>query len=224
VGPTVNDQKTLPLLSPLPQAGTISHTPDRNATEQENLRLALELWYDVIVPIQIALLGRYIDERYTEHTPGPGGGLPNLVRFFTEIKQQLPGGLPPGDALMCLADGDLTLLIVGSAPAAGGGEPGPHGGIRLEMQRWKRGLQVEHWDQDAVAEADTSNSSFARTPIEQRSLLAVLELVPERSEYIHALVDGDLVALVEATKNGLRAHVFRVWDAKIVQRWSTPDR
>ena len=186
--------------------------------------MAVELWYDVIVPIQIPMLARYIDERYTEHTPGPGGGLPNLVRFFTQIKQQLPAGLPPGDALIGLADGDLTLLIVGSTPVPGGGEPGPHGGIRLEMQRWKNRLQVEHWDQDAAAEADTSNNSFMRTPAEQRNLLAVLELVPERSEYIHALVDGDLVALVEATKNGLQAHVFRVRDARVVERWSTPGR
>lgn len=219
----MTDRKNLPPPSPLPHTGKIPHAPDRNPIEQRNVRLALELWHEVIVPIRIPLLSRYIDERYTEHTPGPGGGLANLVKFFTDIKQQLPAGLPPGEALMSLADGDLTLLIIGSTSAVGA-EHGAHQGVRLEMQRWQDNLQVEHWDQDAAAEADTSNGGATRTPSEKHNLAVVLEAVSGNGQYVHALVDGDLVALVEAGKTGLQAHVFRVWKAKLVERWSTPGR
>jgi predicted SnoaL-like aldol condensation-catalyzing enzyme len=141
-----------------------SEARSRTTAEKANMKRAEDFLLKVVEPINLGAFKDYVATDYIEHFPGLKGGLDGLVGYFRTIKQNSPGGLPLGKPVLSMADGDITLIVLPGKEVDGKQT------LRLEIQRWKDGLQKEHWDTDSIGSPPAAPIVHSRTAGEQRDL------------------------------------------------------
>ena len=145
---------------------------------------ALDFWRNIWTPLAVERFEQYVAEDYIEHFPGLKGGRKELVEtWLGPRKAKMPNGQPLIEPFVTIIDGDISFLAM----------PGV-GRVRIEIQRWSEGRQVEHWDGWSINAPPTAPKVSARTPAEQRNLDLVLKFWNDVLTPLRTDLFGDYVA------------------------------
>jgi len=127
----------------------------RSEQEQRNLQHVLDMFRDVLVPLDSSRVDDYISPDYIQHSPMAAPGVGALKRFLDDRRADSP------DAEQYLkrafVDGDHVILHYHVIRFRG--DPGF---AVIDIFRLEDGLIVEHWDcvQDVPLDSPNPNPIF----------------------------------------------------------------
>ena len=129
----------------------MSRTPE----EEANLRLVLEMFEQVLNPMDSAAVDRFIAPGYIQHSPSVGPGRERLKAFLDMIRQQTPEAVH--DVKRAFVDGDHVTVHYHVRRW-----PGDLGWAVIDIFRVEDGMIAEHWDvmQDVTEGGPNPNSPF----------------------------------------------------------------
>ena len=113
----------------------MSRTPD----EERNLALVLDMFEQVLVPLDSSRVDRFISPDYVQHSQLAPPGRDALKTFLDEIRPQHPDAMQ--ELKRAFVDGDHVVLhyLVRRWP-------GDDGMLVVDIFRVADGMIVEHWD------------------------------------------------------------------------------
>jgi predicted SnoaL-like aldol condensation-catalyzing enzyme len=124
----------------------------RTPQEQANLDLVLEMFEQVLVPLDSTHVDRYISPGYVQHSQLAPPGRDALKAFLDEIKPQSPDATQ--ELKRAFVEGDHVILHYLVKRFIG--DPGM---VVVDIFRVADGMIVEHWDviQDVQPEGPNPN-------------------------------------------------------------------
>jgi predicted SnoaL-like aldol condensation-catalyzing enzyme len=124
----------------------------RSAQEQANLDLVLEMFEQVLVPLDSTHVDRYISPDYVQHSQLAPPGRDALKAFLDDIRPQSPDATQ--ELKRAFVDGDHVILHYLVRRFIG--DPGM---VVVDIFRVADGMIVEHWDvlQDVQLEGPNPN-------------------------------------------------------------------
>ena len=127
----------------------------RTALEQANLDLVLEMFAQVLNPMDSSAVERFIDVDYIQHSQLAEPGREALKRFLDTIREQTPQAVH--DVKRAFVDGDHVTVHYHVRRW-----PGDLGWAVIDIFRVENGKIAEHWDvlQDVVEGGPNPNSPF----------------------------------------------------------------
>jgi predicted SnoaL-like aldol condensation-catalyzing enzyme len=119
----------------------MSRTPE----EEANLRLVLEMFEQVLNPMDSAAVDRFIAPGYIQHNQLVEPGVASLKAFLDLIRRETPEAVH--DVKRAFVDGDHVTVHYHVRRW-----PGDRGWAVIDIFRVENGLIAEHWDvmQDVV--------------------------------------------------------------------------
>jgi len=111
----------------------------RTADEQRNLKLVLDMFEQVLVPLDSSQVDRFISPDYVQHSQLAPPGRDALKAFLDEIKPQSPDATQ--ELKRAFVDGDHVVLHY--LVRRWIGDPGM---VVVDIFRVADGMIVEHWD------------------------------------------------------------------------------
>ena len=119
----------------------MSRTPE----EEANLKLVLDLFAEVLNPMDSAAVDRFISPDYIQHNQQVAPGADNLKTFLDMIRGQTPEAVH--DVKRAFVDGDHVTVHYHVRRW-----PGDTGWAVIDIFRIENGLIAEHWDvmQDVI--------------------------------------------------------------------------
>ena len=129
----------------------MSHTEQ----EEANLKLVLEMFENVLNPMDSSAVDRYFSPDYIQHSQLAPPGLDALKSFLDMIKKDTPDAVH--DIKRAFADGDHVIVHYHVRRW-----PGDDGWAVIDIFRVENGLVAEHWDvlQNIEAGGPNPNSPF----------------------------------------------------------------
>jgi predicted SnoaL-like aldol condensation-catalyzing enzyme len=117
----------------------------RTAQEEANLRLVLDMFEQVLNPMDSAAVDRFISPAYIQHNPAVAPGRESLKAFLDTIREQTPEAVH--DIKRAFVDGDHVIVHYHVRRW-----PGDTGWAVIDIFRIEDGMIAEHWDvmQDVV--------------------------------------------------------------------------
>jgi len=127
----------------------------RSNQEQTNLQLVLDMFEQVLNPMDSSAADRFISPDYIQHSQLTGPGLEAFKAFLDQIKAQTPEAVH--DVKRAFVDCDHVIVHYHVRRW-----PGDLGWAVVDIFRLEGGLIVEHWDvlQDAAEGGPNPNSPF----------------------------------------------------------------
>jgi predicted SnoaL-like aldol condensation-catalyzing enzyme len=127
----------------------------RTAEEQANLKLVLDMFEQVLNPMDSSAVDRFIAEEYIQHNQSVEPGREPLKAFLDMIRGQTPEAVH--DVKRAFVDGDHVTVHYHVRRW-----PGDLGWAVIDIFRVAGGKVVEHWDvmQDVVEGGPNPNSPF----------------------------------------------------------------
>ena len=105
---------------------------------EDNKKLVVDFYKDVIFHGKSETLDKYIGDKYIQHNPTVADGKEGLRNLLKHIPRS---DEPSGEIVRVIAEGDLVVLHVKSYHW-----PAPNGGAIMDIFRVEKGKIVEHWD------------------------------------------------------------------------------
>ena len=129
----------------------MSRTPE----EQANLQLVLDMFAEVLNPMDSSAVDRFISPGYIQHNQSVEPGVGPLKAFLDMIKEQTPEA--DHDVKRAFVDGDHVTVHYHVRRW-----PGDLGWAVIDIFRIEGGKVAEHWDvmQDVVEGGPNPNSPF----------------------------------------------------------------
>jgi predicted SnoaL-like aldol condensation-catalyzing enzyme len=117
----------------------------RTSEEEANLRLVLEMFEQVLNPMDSAAVDRFIAPGYIQHNQLVEPGVASLKAFLDLIRRETPEAVH--DVKRAFVDGDHVTVHYHVRRW-----PGDRGWAVIDIFRVENGLIAEHWDvmQDVV--------------------------------------------------------------------------
>ncbi len=117
----------------------------RTREEEANLKLVLDLFEQVLSPMDSSAVDRFISADYIQHNPSVEPGRDSLKAFLDTIRAQTPQAVH--EVKRAFVDGDHVIVHYHVRRW-----PGDSGWAVIDIFRVADGLVVEHWDvmQDVV--------------------------------------------------------------------------
>jgi predicted SnoaL-like aldol condensation-catalyzing enzyme len=127
----------------------------RDAQEQANLQLVLDVFAQVLNPMDSAAVDRFIAPDYIQHSQLAPPGRDALKAFLDMIKAETPQAVH--DVKRAFVDGDHVTVHYHVRRF-----PGDLGWAVIDIFRVENGMIAEHWDvmQDVVEGGPNPNSPF----------------------------------------------------------------
>ncbi|HTN15633.1 MAG TPA: nuclear transport factor 2 family protein [Sphingomonadaceae bacterium] len=127
----------------------------RTPQEEANLRLVLDVFAQVLNPMDSSAVDRFIDDGYIQHNQSVQPGKQSLKDFLDLIKGQTPEAVH--DVKRAFVDGDHVTVHYHVRRY-----PGDLGWAVIDIFRVEDGKVKEHWDvmQDVVEGGPNPNSPF----------------------------------------------------------------
>ena len=111
----------------------------RTEQEEANLKLVLDMFEQVLNPMDSSAVGRFIAPGYIQHNQVAEPGRDGLKRFLDMIRAQTPEAVH--DVKRALVDGDHVTVHYHVRRW-----PGDPGWAVIDIFRIENGLIAEHWD------------------------------------------------------------------------------
>lgn len=111
----------------------------RTAQEEANLRLVLEMFEQVLNPMDSSAVERFISADYIQHNPSVEPGRESLKAFLDMIREQTPEAVH--DVKRAFVDGDHVIVHYHVRRW-----PGDTGWAVIDIFRVEDGMIAEHWD------------------------------------------------------------------------------
>lgn len=129
----------------------MSRTPE----EQRNLELVLEMFHNVLVPLDSSAVDRYISPDYIQHSQMAPPGVESLKAFLDKVRAENPHA--EQHLKRAFVDGDHVILHYHVKR-----HPEDLGFAVMDIFRVADGKIVEHWDvvQDVPANPVNPNPMF----------------------------------------------------------------
>jgi predicted SnoaL-like aldol condensation-catalyzing enzyme len=127
----------------------------RDAQEQANLQLVLDMFAHVLNPMDSGAVDRFIAPGYVQHSQLAPPGRDALKAFLDMIRAETPDAVH--DVKRAFVDGDHVTVHYHVRRF-----PGDLGWAVIDIFRVENGLIAEHWDvmQDVVEGGPNPNSPF----------------------------------------------------------------
>jgi predicted SnoaL-like aldol condensation-catalyzing enzyme len=127
----------------------------RDAQEQANLQLVLDMFAHVLNPMDAGAVDRFISPDYVQHSQLAPPGRDALKAFLDMIKAETPEAVH--DVKRAFVDGDYVTVHYHVRRF-----PGDLGWAVMDIFRVENGMIAEHWDvmQDVVEGGPNPNSAF----------------------------------------------------------------
>ena len=127
----------------------------RTEQEQANLDLVLQMFAEVLNPMDSQAVDRFIAPGYIQHNQAVAPGRDSLKAFLDTIRAETPEAVH--DVKRAFVDGDHVTVHYHVRRW-----PGDLGWAVIDIFRIKRGLIAEHWDvmQDVAEGGPNPNSPF----------------------------------------------------------------
>jgi len=127
----------------------------RSEFEQRNLQHVLDMFHQVLVPLDSSQVDRYLASGYIQHSQMAAPGLDSLKRFLDERRADSPEA--EQHFKRAFVDGDHVILHYHVMRFRG--DPGF---AVIDIFRLENDLIVEHWDcvQEVPANSPNPNSMF----------------------------------------------------------------
>lgn len=127
----------------------------RNAQEEANLALVIEMYHKVLIAMDSQAVDRYIAPDYVQHSSLAEPGVAALKSFLDKVRAQSPDARQTIHRAM--VDGDMVAVHVHVERF-----PGDPGLAVVDIFRVAGGMIVEHWDvlQDVPAHPVNPLSMF----------------------------------------------------------------
>ena len=127
----------------------------RTQHEQANLDLVLQMFAEVLSPMESAAVDRFISPDYIQHNQMAKPGREGLKRFLDMIREQTPDAVH--DVKRAFVDGEHVTVHYHVRRW-----PGDLGWAVIDIFRVENGLIAEHWDvmQDVVEGGPNPNPPF----------------------------------------------------------------
>ena len=127
----------------------------RTPEEERNLQHVLDMFRDVLVPLDSSQVDRYIAPGYIQHSQMAAPGIDSLKRFLDARRADSPEA--EQHMKRCFVDGDHVVLHYHVMRF-----PGDSGFAVIDIFRLEDGMIVEHWDcvQDVPTDSPNPNSLF----------------------------------------------------------------
>jgi predicted SnoaL-like aldol condensation-catalyzing enzyme len=127
----------------------------RTAQEQANLKLVLDMFEQVLNPMDSAAVDRFIAPGYIQHNQAVEPGVASLKAFLDMIRSQTPDAVH--DVKRAFVDGDHVTVHYHVRRW-----PGDTGWAVIDLFRIEDGMIAEHWDvmQDVIEGGPNPNSPF----------------------------------------------------------------
>lgn len=129
----------------------MSRTPE----EEANLKLVLDMFEQVLNPMDSSAVDRFIDPDYIQHNQSVESGREPLKAFLDMIRRETPEAVH--DVKRAFVDGDHVTVHYHVRRW-----PGDLGWAVIDIFRIENGLVKEHWDvmQDVIEGGPNPNSPF----------------------------------------------------------------
>jgi predicted SnoaL-like aldol condensation-catalyzing enzyme len=129
----------------------VSRTPQ----EEANLKLVLDMFEQVLNPMDSSAVDRFISRDYIQHNQSVEPGVASLKAFLDTIREQTPQAVH--DVKRAFVDGDHVTVHYHVRRW-----PGDLGWAVIDIFRVENALIAEHWDvmQDIVEGGPNPNSPF----------------------------------------------------------------
>ena len=127
----------------------------RTQAEEANLKLVLDMYAEVLNPMDSGAVDRFISHNYIQHNQSVEPGREKLKDFLDFIRKESPEGLH--DIKRAFVDGDHVTVHYHVRRW-----PGDSGWAVIDIFRLEDGLIAEHWDvmQDVAPGGPNPNSPF----------------------------------------------------------------
>lgn len=127
----------------------------RTPNEQANLQLVLDMFANVLNPLDADAVDQYISPGYIQHNQSVEPGREKLKEFLTMIRGQNADAVH--DIKRAFVDGDHVVVHYHVRRW-----PGDLGWAVVDIFRVEDGMIIEHWDvlQDIKPEGPNPNSPF----------------------------------------------------------------
>ena len=127
----------------------------RTEREETNLKLVLDMFEQVLNPMDSATVDRFIAPGYIQHNQMAEPGREGLKRFLDMIRAETPEAVH--DVKRAFVDGDHVTVHYHVRRW-----PGDLGWAVIDIFRVEDGLIAEHWDvmQDVIEGGPNPNSPF----------------------------------------------------------------
>ncbi|MBO9519121.1 MAG: nuclear transport factor 2 family protein [Porphyrobacter sp.] len=127
----------------------------RDAQEEGNLKLVLDMFAHVLNPMDSGAVDRFISPDYIQHNQSVEPGVASLKAFLDMIREQTPKAVH--DVKRAFVDGDHVTVHYHVRRW-----PDDLGWAVIDIFRVENGLIVEHWDvmQDVIEGGPNPNSPF----------------------------------------------------------------
>ena len=127
----------------------------RTAQEQANLDFVLEMFANVLNPMDSGAVDRFIAPDYIQHNQMAEPGREGLKKFLDMIRAETPEAVH--DVKRAFVDGDHVIVHYHVRRW-----PGDTGWAVIDIFRLENGLIAEHWDvmQDVVPGGPNPNAPF----------------------------------------------------------------
>ncbi|XOV79416.1 MAG: ester cyclase [Aestuariibacter sp.] len=125
----------------LTMTALLSMTVFADETTQQNKRLVVDFYNEVILQARHREIDNYIGEQYIQHNPNLPDGKDPLRSFLQRLNPESIAKSPSGKIIRAIAEGDLVVLHVEYF-----NWPTNRGGAVMDIFRVDEGKIVEHWD------------------------------------------------------------------------------
>lgn len=127
----------------------------RNAEEEANLKLVLDMFTAVLNPMDSGAVDRFIAPDYIQHNQAAEPGRDGLKRFLDMIREQTPQAVH--DVKRAFVDGDHVIVHYHVRRW-----PDDRGWAVIDIFRIENGMIAEHWDvmQDVAEGGPNPNPPF----------------------------------------------------------------
>ncbi len=125
------------------------------AQEEKNLKHVLDMFHNVLVPLDSSCVDEYISQDYIQHSQMASPGLDSLKAFLDEKRAENPEVLQ--HLKRAFVDDDHVIIHYHVQPS-----PQDSGFGVMDIFRLENGLIIEHWDcvQSVPETSPNPNSMF----------------------------------------------------------------